>query len=114
MKTRFKFRHVNEMTGLFVIGVLLLVVAGIIFSGHSQRWFSRKYSFKILLPEAGASGLRQGDEVFVLGVSAGMVDDITVADDGHMTAHVKIRRDFERFVRTDSTASIKKVFRSGR
>ena len=110
METRFKFRHVNELTGLFVLGVLALVLAGVIFSGHSQRWFSRKSTFEVLLPEQGASGLRRGDEVFILGVSAGLVDDIRVGDDGRMTARVKIRRDFERFVRADSTASIKKVF----
>jgi phospholipid/cholesterol/gamma-HCH transport system substrate-binding protein len=110
METRFKFRHVNELTGLLVLGVLALVLAGVIFSGHSQRWFARKYAFDVLLPEEGALGLRRGDEVFILGVSAGLVDDISVGNDGRMTAHVKIRRDFERFVRADSTASIKKVF----
>jgi phospholipid/cholesterol/gamma-HCH transport system substrate-binding protein len=110
METRYKFRHVNELTGLFVLGVLALVLAGAVFSGHSQRWFSRKYTFDVLLPEQGASGLRRGDEAFILGVSAGLVDDIRVGDDGRMTARVKIRRDFERFVRVDSTASIKKVF----
>ena len=110
MEKRFKFRHVNELTGLFVLAVIALVVAGVIFSGHSQRWFARKYDFEVLLPESGTSGLRRGDEVFILGVSAGLVDDIIVGDDGRMKAHVKIRRDFERFVRTDSTASIKKAF----
>jgi phospholipid/cholesterol/gamma-HCH transport system substrate-binding protein len=110
METRFKFRHVNELTGLLVLGVLALVLAGVIFSGHSQRWFARKYAFDVLLPEEGALGLRRGDEVFILGVSAGLVDDISVGNDGRMTARVKIRRDFERFVRADSTASIKKVF----
>jgi phospholipid/cholesterol/gamma-HCH transport system substrate-binding protein len=110
METRFKFRHVNELTGLFVLAVMALVVAGVIFSGHSQRWFARKYALDVLLPESGTSGLRRGDEVFILGVSAGLVDDIIVSDDGRMKAHVKIRRDFERFVRADSSAAIKKAF----
>jgi phospholipid/cholesterol/gamma-HCH transport system substrate-binding protein len=110
MATRFKFRHVNELNGLFVLAVFALVVAGAIFSGHSQRWFTRKFAFDVLLPKAGTSGLRQGDEVFILGVSAGLVDDIIVGEDGRVKAHVKIRRDFERFVRADSTASIQKTF----
>jgi phospholipid/cholesterol/gamma-HCH transport system substrate-binding protein len=38
------------------------------------------------------------------------VNDILVANDGSMVADLKIRRDFDRFVRVDSVASIKKVF----
>jgi phospholipid/cholesterol/gamma-HCH transport system substrate-binding protein len=110
MEKRFKFRHVNELTGLLVLGVVALVVAGVIFSGHSQRWFARKYMFDVLLPESGAFGLRRGDEVFISGVLAGWVDDIHVRDDGRIKARVKVGGDFGRFVRTDSTASIKKVF----
>jgi phospholipid/cholesterol/gamma-HCH transport system substrate-binding protein len=110
MEKRFKFRNINELNGLLVLCVLALVLAGVIFSGHSQRWFSSKYTFDVLLPEEGASGLRTGADIFILGVSAGLVDDIIVGDDGRMRARVKIRRDFARFVRTDSTASIKKVF----
>src|SRR5687767_1653886 len=110
MQSRFKFRHVNEWVGFFVLGVVALVLTGLVFSSHSQRWFARKFAFDVLLPQAGTSGLRRGDEVFILGVSAGLVDDVIVQENGRVKAHVKIRRDFERFVRADSTASIKKAF----
>ncbi|MHB8522048.1 MAG: MlaD family protein [Limisphaerales bacterium] len=110
MKKGFKFRHVNELTGLFVLIVVVLAVAAVIFSGHSQRLFARKYTFHVRLPEAGAFGLRRGDEVFLLGVAVGWVDDILPVNDGRMKARIKIRRDFEQFVRVDSTAAIKKVF----
>jgi phospholipid/cholesterol/gamma-HCH transport system substrate-binding protein len=110
MRAQFKFRHVNELVGVFVLGVVVLIVIGVIFSGHSQRWFARKFAFDVLLPQAGTSGLRRGDEVFILGVSAGLVDDVIVKEDGRVKAHVKMRRDFERFVRSDSTAGIKKAF----
>jgi phospholipid/cholesterol/gamma-HCH transport system substrate-binding protein len=110
MQTRYKFRHVNEFVGVFVIAVVVLVIAGVVFSSHSQRWFARKFSFDVLLPQAGTSGLRRGDEVFVLGVSAGLVEDVIVKDDGRVKARVTMRHDFERFVRVDSSASIKKAF----
>ncbi len=110
MEKRYQFRQVNELTGLLVLAVLALVVVGLIFSANSQRWFAHKYAFNVLLPEEGALGLRPGAEVVVLGVSVGLVNDINVGENGRMTARVKIRRDFERFVRSDSTASIKKVF----
>ena len=81
MQSHFKFRHVNEWVGLFVLGVAALVVTGILFSSHSQRWFGRKFTLDVLLPQAGTSGLRRGDEVFILGVSAGLVDDVTPCSD---------------------------------
>lgn len=110
MEERFRFRHVNTLTGSFVLVVLALVLAGIVFSGHSQRWFSRKHIFDVRLPTKGASGLNRGSGVFILGVAVGSVDDINVGDDGLMRARVKIRGDFERFVRVDSIATIKRVF----
>lgn len=110
MRDRYEFRRVNQVTGLFVLAVVGLVVAGVIFSGHSQRWFARKYTVQVLLPESGAFGLRRGDEVFIAGVSVGWVDDIRVDRERRMKAEVKIRGDFEGFVRVDSTATVKKVF----
>lgn len=110
MDKRFKFRHVNELTGAFVLGVVVLVVVGVLFSGRSQRWFSRHLDFDVALPEKGSFGLSRGNEVFILGVAAGSVYDVHVGEDGRMKAHVKVRGDFERFVRVDSQATIKKVF----
>jgi phospholipid/cholesterol/gamma-HCH transport system substrate-binding protein len=110
MQNRYEFRQVNELTGFVVLAVLALVIMGILLSEHSQQWFTRKYAFDVRLPEQGALGLRSGADVIILGVSAGVVGEITVDEDGRMTAHVKIRKDFARFLRTDSTASIKKVF----
>lgn len=109
MAKRFKFRFVNEITGGFVIGVLVLLVAGIVFTARAQKWFSPVRKVSIALPEEGSMGLRKDAEVRLLGSVVGSVDDIIVGDDGRMKATVKIREEFFRFVRADSVAIIKKT-----
>ncbi|MBM3882931.1 MAG: MCE family protein [Verrucomicrobia bacterium] len=110
MEKRFKFRHVNEVAGLFVLGMLGVVVVASIMMMRSHHWFAAKYTLTLLLPESGAGGLSRGNQVFILGLSAGAVDDIQVDDQGRLTALAWIQADFKPFVRTDSTATIRKTF----
>lgn len=53
MKQHFKFRHVNEITGTFVIFVVVAIIAGIVWTGYRQRWFRGTVTLRIVLPEAG-------------------------------------------------------------
>lgn len=110
MQQRFHFRYVNKLVGAFVLLALLLLVAGIFFTARSQGWFAPRYRFELLLPEKGTSGLSVGNEVFILGQSVGNVEDLRVAADGRMRARVRIKGDFQQFVRMDSMATIKKTF----
>jgi phospholipid/cholesterol/gamma-HCH transport system substrate-binding protein len=110
LEQRFKFRRVNEITGTFVLVVVALLVAIVLWTGHSQRWFKSRVTLRIILPEAGAAGIRQGSEVYFLGTLVGSVSDVVVDETGHMEAQANIRRDFFRFVRVDSSAVIKKKF----
>ncbi|HSY18144.1 MAG TPA: MlaD family protein [Candidatus Acidoferrales bacterium] len=107
---RFKFRRVNEITGTFVLVIVAVLVAAIIWMGHSQRWFKSRVPLRIVLPEAGAAGICQGSEVYFLGTLVGSVSDVEVDAQGRMQAQANIRRDFFRFVRADSSAVIKKKF----
>ena len=110
LEQRFKFRRVNEITGTFVLVVVALLVAAVVWTGHSQRWFKSRVTLRIVLPEAGAAGIRQGSEVYFLGTLVGSVSDVVVDETGRMEAQANIRRDFFRFVRVDSSAVIKKKF----
>lgn len=110
MSDQFKFRRVNELTGLFVVAVLLTLSAVIVWTAKSQRWFKSSTTLRIVLPEAGAAGIRQGSEVYFLGTLVGSVSDVLVETTGRMEAHVRIRRDFFLFVRSDSSAVVKKKF----
>jgi phospholipid/cholesterol/gamma-HCH transport system substrate-binding protein len=110
MEERFKFRRVNEITGTFVLVVVAVLIAAVVWTGHSQRWFKSRVTLRIILPEAGAAGIRQGSEVYFLGTLLVTVSDVVVDETGRMEAEANIRRDFFRFVRADSSAVVKKKF----
>ena len=110
LEPRFKFRHVNEITGTFVIVIVLALVAAVAWTGRSQRWFRSNVTLRISLPATGAAGIRQGSEVYFLGTLVGAVSDVVVDETGRMEAEAHIRRDFFRFVRADSSAVVKKKF----
>lgn len=107
---RFKFRRVNEITGTFVLIVVAVLVAVVVWTGRSQRWFKGNVTLRIILPEAGAAGIRQGSEVYFLGTRVGSVSDVIVDTTGRMEAEANIRRDFFLFVRADSSAVVKRKF----
>ncbi len=110
LERRFKFRHVNEITGTFVLVVIALLIATLVWTGRSQRWFRSNVTLRIVLPETGAAGIRQGSEVYFLGTLVGTVSDVVVAETGRMEAEASIRHDFFRFVRADSSAVVKRKF----
>ena len=110
MEERFAFRHVHAITGTFVLAVVAVLIAAIVLTGHSQRWFIGNVTLRIVLPEAGAAGIRQGSEVYFLGTLMGAVADVSVDPKGRMEARVNIRRDFFLFVRADSSAAVKRKF----
>jgi phospholipid/cholesterol/gamma-HCH transport system substrate-binding protein len=109
-KERFKFRRVNEITGTFVLIIVGVLIACVVWTGRSQRWFKGNVELRIALPEAGAAGIHQGSEVYFLGTLVGSVSDVIVDTTGRMEARANIRHDFFRFVRADSSAVVKKKF----
>ena len=51
----FKFRRVNEITGVFVLVIVALLIAVVLWMGHSQRWFRSRVTLQITLPEAASA-----------------------------------------------------------
>ncbi|MBW7908299.1 MAG: MCE family protein [Kiritimatiellae bacterium] len=110
MKKPFKFRHVNEIVGLFVLAVVAVLIAGIILAGRAQDWFEPVYRVRLDFPPEGSLGLQKGAEVQILGTRVGRVEGIRVWTNGTMHARLSIKGDFIRFVREDSKAIVKKKF----
>jgi len=110
MAKRFKFQYVNQLMGTFVILVVILAVISVFVAARSQKWFEQNFNLRILLPESGSHGLRNGSEVLLLGAIAGQVMEITINKDDRMEAHLSIRADFFRYVRDDSVGIIRTKF----
>ena len=110
MAERFKFRYVNQLIGTFVILVVILAVISVFVAARSQKWFEQNYKLRVLLPESGSHGLRNGSEVLLLGAIAGQVMEIIINKNDRMEAQLSIRADFFRFVRDDSLAIIRTKF----
>src|ERR1043165_5618863 len=107
---RFKFRRVNEITGTFVLIIVAVLIAAVVWTGRSQRWFKSNVTLRIVLPETGAAGIRQGSEGYFLGTLVGSVSYAIADPTGRMEAQAHIRYDFFQFVRADSSAVVKKKF----
>ncbi len=114
MPKPFRFRHVNEITGAFVLAVVALLLLGVVGTGFSQRWFTRTTEFTLLLP-TGARGLRAGAEVRMLGTVVGSVQEIRVdPKERIMKGRVSVRSDFaDMFVKKDSQALLRTPFGIG-
>ena len=102
-----KLRYVNELTGTFVIVSLLIGLVGLFFIAGAQRWFNPDSQLLVLLPEDGAHGLREEDDVEILGTIAGQVRQIYINPQGRMVAKLTLDPDFNQFIRSDSEVIIR-------
>jgi hypothetical protein len=111
MNREFKFRHANEIAGLFVIGAVVLFVLGIVFAGRSQGWFEPRFTLNVVFDTAeGSFGLQEGAPVMVRNTQAGRVGPVLPTEDGLMGTTLVLKERFRPFITTDSIAKIKKKF----
>jgi hypothetical protein len=107
----FKFRHANEVAGVFVILAFVLLAAGVFFTGRSQGWFAQRITLfmEFDTPE-GTFGLQEGAAVQVRNTTAGRVAVLEPTEDGKIQAVLRIREQYRRFITVDATARIKRTF----
>ena len=110
MTPSFRFRYTNQLVGVFVLLVVLLLAAGVLLAGRAQRWFEAVYEIGITFPPEGTFGLQRGAEVHILGTPVGTVDRIYVDEMDRMHGVMRVRGEFVRFVREDSEAVVKRKF----
>jgi tetratricopeptide (TPR) repeat protein len=111
MNREFKFRHANEIAGVFVIGAVVLFVLGIVFTGKSQGWFEQRFTLNVVFDTAeGSFGLQEGAPVMVRNTVAGRVGPVLPTPDGLMGVTFVLKDRFRPFITVDSVAKIKKKF----
>ena len=110
MSQPFKFRYVNEITGVFVLGAIVLLIAGIFLAGRAQGIFEQKFTlYTEFATEEGSFGVQKGADVRIRDYVAGTVSSIIPSSNGILTATLVIKKSFHPFVRMDSKALVKKA-----
>ena len=106
-----RLRFVDELVGAFVLGCLLLFVAGLVLAGRAHGWFEQELVLTTVFPAKGALDLHRDAEVRIQGALAGRVGDIVPNEWGELETEYHIRGRFRDLVRTNSVAVIKKKFK---
>lgn len=110
MDTTFKFRFVNEITGLFVILALAALAAGIYLAGRAQGLFEPVFHLRTSFQaEAGTHGLKRGSEVRIRDTAVGSVTAINPSPTGTIEAVLQVKSSYHGFIRTNSVGVIKKT-----
>lgn len=110
MNQPLKFRFVNEITGVFVLSAIALLIVAVFMAGRTQGFFESKFTLHAeFATEEGSFGLQKGSDIRIRDAVAGMVSSITPSSNGILTATMVIKESFHPFVRISSKAIVKKT-----
>lgn len=94
----------NWKLGMFVIIGLLLSILTIYFIGKQQNLFGSTIHLKSQFKTV--SGLKVGNNVRFSGINVGTVDEIELVTDSCVVVGLMIRKEVQKFIKTDAIASI--------
>ena len=100
----------NQVVGAAVLICAALFVGALVNAGLLKEWFQTSLTLRIVLPEAGVSGLAQGAEVQIMGTRAGEIRRIVIDPSQRMHAEARIDSQMRPFLRRDSQVVIRRQF----
>lgn len=106
----FHNRYADEWVGFLVLLSLVLFGGAVVEAGFLREWLKPAGRIHFVLPQNGMAGLAVGNDIEVMGVRAGEIRKLELNDSGRMYAEGIISPQFERFIRSDSTAIIRRRF----
>jgi phospholipid/cholesterol/gamma-HCH transport system substrate-binding protein len=90
--------------GLFIAGGLALFVIAIFIIGKQKNLFNPV--FKLTTTFYNVSGLQVGNNIRFSGINVGTVDNIIIINDSTVRVDMLIKREVQRFIKTDCEAGI--------
>jgi len=94
----------NWKLGIFVVAGILLFITAIYFIGVNRNLFGSNF---VLRSEfKNVSGLKEGSNVRLSGINIGTVNNIDFRSDSLVLVKLLIRKDVQRYIKTDAVASI--------
>lgn len=94
----------NWKLGIFVTAGILLFIIAIYFIGVNRNLFGSNF---VLRSEfKNVSGLKQGSNVRLSGINIGTVSKIDFISDSLVSVKLVIRKDVQKYIKTDAVASI--------
>src|ERR1035437_867762 len=90
--------------GLFVVGGLALFVIAIFIIGKQKNLFNPVFSLTTTF--YNVSGLQVGNNIRFSGINVGTVDNITIINDSTVRVDMLIKKEVQRFIKTDCEAGV--------
>ncbi|MFH6991666.1 MlaD family protein [Flavobacterium sp. FlaQc-48] len=90
--------------GLFVIAALTIFLVAVYFIGKSQNLFGDTFHLKAKFKNV--SGLKNGNNVLLSGITIGTIKDISFISDSTVVVDMIIREEVHQYIKTDAWASI--------
>jgi phospholipid/cholesterol/gamma-HCH transport system substrate-binding protein len=90
--------------GMFVIIGLALFIGTIYFVGKQKNLFGNTFHLKAQFKTV--SGLKEGNNVRFSGINIGTVNGIELITDSSVLVNLIIKKDVQKFIKTDAVASI--------
>lgn len=90
--------------GMFVIIGLVLFIGTIYLIGKQKNLFGS--TFKLNARFKTVSGLKVGNNVRFAGITIGTVDEITLITDTSVEVHLLIKKEVQKFIKSDATVGI--------
>jgi len=90
--------------GLFIAGGLALFLTAIFIIGKQKNLFNPV--FRLSTTFYNINGLQVGNNIRFSGINVGTVDDIKIANDSTVRVGMLIKKDVQRFIKSDCEAAI--------